>query len=618
MRKFVSILMVALILSLSVFNNFVYADEPEEQITEYSVNLIYNNQNIPKESYQTLDNYNSFYDLLSGNLKNDIIFGGFSETQYNSNQFEGFYNSINYIANNEYLDFNELTFKAITVDDNVINFNDCFYFLSLESDTSNNYLDLYLVYSPTSNNEIYISGGQICGEHLFYYTLNRYIMVYTNIDGTFYSSYQLLSSGQGRAESTDVGILQAPNGYISFYHLYNFGQIILSNKEIYYLWNGQNDTANNDYTNMGFSNPYYVYWHLMQQDDTTGFLTDRRIFIGDGNTSEDGEVLPGEVDDSLFDGKLGFKALTNKCSNNYKSDDGKYYPFIDLYYTINNYTNIRKDNVVLRYKMKLDMNFYWSGGRTGEATQQQIYFDMDYQDININDYLNKYSFNTRGNSYLNLYGQKFSRGVRLADPNYISSSEINNLRSLIDYAFDIYNKKLYYQFDDQYKTTFILSLSCYLFDTSTGESSDIYNTGINLYNNTFTENKDSILEDDDDAYNDFRSSFDYIYDDDMDKPIKYGDYVPSITDDRDISIVIDQNPFPYVLVDIPEDQYIDTTPRFRDMMKDVVEAVGEDRNQSIVTLVKQEYDYLPEQATRYITYAVGVICLVGFWKLLRK
>ena len=618
MKRFVSILMVVLILALTLnYQSFVYADEVE-QITEYSVNLIYNNQTIPKESYQTIDNYNAYYDLLSGNLKNDVIFGGYQETQYNSIQFDAFYNSINYIGNNEYLDFNELSFKSIVVDDNVIDFNNCFYFISMSSDTSANYLELYLIYSPTSNNEIYISGGQICGENLFYYTLNKYLMVYTNIDGTFYTSYQLLSSGQGRAEPTDVGISQAPNGYISFYHLYNFGQIILSNKEIYYLWNGQNDTANNDYTNMGFSNPYYVYWHLMQEDDTSGFLTDRRIFIGDGNTSEDGEVLPGEVDDSLFDGKLGFKALTNKCSNNYKSDDGKYYPFIDLYYTINNYTNIRKDNVVLRYKMKLDMNFYWSGGRSGEATQQQIYFDMDYQDININDYLNKYSFNTRGNSYLNLYGQKFTRGPRLADPNYLSSSEINNLRSLIDYAFDIYNKKLYYQYDDQYKTTFILSLSCYLFDTSTGESSDIYNTGINLYNNTFTENKDTILEDDDDAYNDFRSSFDYIYDDDMDKPIKYGDYVPSITDDRDISIVIDQNPFPYVLVDIPEDQYIDTTPRFRDMMKDVVEAVGEDRNQSIVTLVKQEYDYLPEQATRYITYAVGVICLVGFWKLLRK
>ena len=57
MRKFASVLMVVLILSLSVFNTFVYADEPEEQIKEYSVNLIYNNQNIPKESYQTLDNY---------------------------------------------------------------------------------------------------------------------------------------------------------------------------------------------------------------------------------------------------------------------------------------------------------------------------------------------------------------------------------------------------------------------------------------------------------------------------------------------------------------------------------------------------------------------------------
>ena len=50
MKKFASMLMVVLILLLSVFNTFVYADDPEEQITEYTVNLIYNNQNIPKES----------------------------------------------------------------------------------------------------------------------------------------------------------------------------------------------------------------------------------------------------------------------------------------------------------------------------------------------------------------------------------------------------------------------------------------------------------------------------------------------------------------------------------------------------------------------------------------
>lgn len=619
MKRFIACFSLIIAIVLTNTCSYVLADEqPEEQITEYSVNLIYNNQNIPKESYQTLDNYNAYYDLLSGNIKNDIIFGGYVHTQYNTNQFEGFYNSINYIANNEYLDFNELSFKPIVIDNNVISFNDCIYFISMNSDTYSNYLDLYLLYSPISNDEIYISGSQICAEHIFYYSINRYTMIINDINGVYYSSYQLLSSEQAATSDTTVSVAQAPDGLLDLYHLYNFGGIILSSEPLYYTWNGQNDTVNNDYYNMGFTSPYYIYWHLMQQDDTTGFLTDRRIFVGNGNTTEDGEVLPGEVDDSLFNGKLGFKALTNKCSNNYKSDDGKYYPFIDLYYTINNYTNIRKENVVLRYKMKLDMNFYWSGSRSGEATQQQIYFDMDYQDININDYLNKYSFNTRGNSYLNLYGQKFSRGVRIANENYISSSEINNLRSLIDYAFDIYNKRLYYQYDDQYKTTFILSLSCYLFDTSTGESSDIYTTGINLYNNTFTENKESILEDDDDAYNDFRSSFDYIYDDDMDKPIKYGDYVPTIIDDKDISIVINDNPFPYILVDIPENQYIDTTPRFKDMMNDVIGAVGEDRQTSVIGLVKTEFNYLPSDAIKYITYAVGVICLVGFWRLIRK
>ena len=612
MKKFASVLMVVLILTLSVFNNYVYADDPEEQITEYTINLIYNNQNIPKESYQTLDNYNAYYDLLSGNLKNDIIFGGFSETQYNSNQFEAFYNSINYIGNNEYLDFNELTFKAITVDDNVINFNDCFYFLSLKSDTSNNYLNLYLVYSPTSNDEIYISGDQMCAEHIFYYSLNRYKMIINNIDGVYYSSYQLLSSGQYNATDTRVGVVPAPDGLLDLYHIFNLGGIILSNKPFYYLWNGQNDTSNNDYTNMGFSNPYYVYWHLMQGDDTTGFLTDRRIYVGN-NSSEDG-VIRDEINPEDFNGNLGFKSFYPQSSLNLDKVSGRHLaPFTFIKYQPNNYTRLKAPERVI---VKYECQFYcYVKLKNGFFQKWNFYATLDYPltDAPEELYLNYDIFNQSNPRYQDNY----KNDLDINDQQYTNSQDYTYV---IDYWWMRQPK-----YDDDisvvpsdYKVSemqIFFNTECYLYDSVTGETSKRTTFKLDVLNEKTTFD-DGAIDDDDDEYTKFITDHDF---DNDDKPVIYVPTVnPVITDDRDISIVVNDNPFPYILVDIPEDQYIDTTPRFGAMMKDIVSAVGEDRNQSIVTLVKQEYDYLPEQATKYITYAVGVICLVGFWKMIRK
>ena len=154
MKRFVSILMVALILALTLnYNSFVYADEPEqEHITQYSVNLIYNNQNIPKESYQTQNNYNTYYDLLSGTLKTAISFNGYISNNNNENQFEGFYNSINYVGNDDKLDFNELSFKPIVINEQTIDFSDCKYFITFYSDNYGDNLYLYLVYCPDQSN----------------------------------------------------------------------------------------------------------------------------------------------------------------------------------------------------------------------------------------------------------------------------------------------------------------------------------------------------------------------------------------------------------------------------------------------------------------------------------
>ena len=62
MKRF-SALLLAFILTLTTINNsFVYADTV--QITNgYSVNLIYNNIDIQKGSYQTIDNYTNKYNV---------------------------------------------------------------------------------------------------------------------------------------------------------------------------------------------------------------------------------------------------------------------------------------------------------------------------------------------------------------------------------------------------------------------------------------------------------------------------------------------------------------------------------------------------------------------------
>ena len=611
MKKFASVLMVVLILSLSVFNTFVYADEPEEQITEYSVNLIYNNQNIPKESYQTIDNYNSYYDLLSGNLKNDIVFIGYVEDQYNTNQFDCFYNSINYIGNNEYLDFNELTFKTITVDNTVVSFNDCIYFISLDHDTSNLYINLYLLYSPSHKN-IYFSGGHICSENEFYISCNRYYMFGNVINNERYASYQFISSSQGVADDTIVGVAPAPDGVLSLYHYYNFGQIILSSEPLYYLWNGQNDTSNNDLYNYGYADPYYMYWHLKEGDDTTGFLTDRRIYVG-SSASEDG-VIRDEINPEDFNGNLGFKSFYPQSSLNLDKVSGRHLaPFTFIKYQPNNYTRLKAPERVI---VKYECQFYcYVKLKNGFFQKWNFYATLDYPltDAPEELYLNYDIFNQSNPRYQDNY----KNDLDINDNQYTNSQDYTYV---IDYWWMRQPK-----FDDdisvvptEYKVEemqIFFNTECYLYDSVTGETSKRTTFKLDVLNEKTTYD-DGAIDDDDDDYTKFITDHDF---DNDDKPVIYVPTVnPVITDDRDISIVVNDNPFPYILVDIPENQYIDTTPRFRDMMKDIVSAVGEDRNESIVTLVKQEYDYLPEQATKYITYAVGVICLVGFWKMLRK
>lgn len=612
MRKFASVLMVVLILSLSVFNTFVYAEEPEQQETEYTINLIYNNQNIPKESYQTIDNYNAYYNLLSGNLKNDIVFRGYTEDQYNGNQFEGFYNSINYYGNNEYLDFNELTFKAITVDNNVIPFNDCKYFISLEHDTSNLYINLYLLYSP-SQTEIYIIGSQICSENIFYVSVHRYYMINNIIDGNYYYSYSELVGGVSTAEHDLYSVASATDGILDIYHYYNFGSIILSSDPIYYEWNGQNDTPNNDLYNNGYTAFYYIFWHLMQGDDTTGFLTDRRIYVG--SSPSEGGVIRDEINPEDFNGNLGFKSFYPQSSLNLDKVSGRHLaPFTFIKYQPNNYTRLKAPERVI---VKYECQFYcYVKLKNGFFQKWNFYATLDYPltDAPEELYLNYDIFNQSNPRYQDNY----KNDLDINDNQYTNSQDYTYV---IDYWWMRQPK-----FDDdisqvvpeEYKISemqLYFNTECYLYDSVTGETSKRTTFKLDVLNEKTTFD-DGAIDDDDDEYTKFITDHDF---DNDDKPVIYVPTVnPVITDDRDISIVVNDNPFPYILVDIPEDQYIDTTPRFGAMMKDIVSAIGEDRNQSIVTLVKHEYDYLPEQATRYITYAVGVICLVGFWKMLRK
>ena len=613
MKRYVSLFMVAVILALTLsYNNFVYADDSEDPITEYSVNLIYNNQNIPKESYQTIDNYNAYYDLLSGNLKNDVMFGGYTEDQYNAYQYDAFYNSINYIGNNEYLDFNELTFKPITVDNNVIPFNDCNYFISLSHDTSNLYLYLYLMYSP-SQSEIYISGSQICSENVFYVSVHRYYMYINIIDGNYYSSYSELDGGVSISDSDIYAVVPAPDGLLDIYHYYNFGSIILSSEPIYYQWNEQNDTPNNDLYNNGYQTFYYMFWHLMQNDDTTGFLTDRRIYVGT-SPDEDG-VIRDEINPDDFNGNLGFKSFYPQSSLNLDKVSGRHLaPFTFIKYQPNNYTRLKAPERVI---VKYECQFYcYVKLKNGFFQKWNFYATLDYPltDAPEELYLNYDIFNQSNPRYQDNY----KNDLDINDQQYTNSQDYTYV---IDYWWMRQPK-----FDDdisqvvpeEYKIAemqLYFNTECYLYDSVTGETSKRTTFKLDVLNEQ-TSFDDGAIDDDDDEYTKFITDHDF---DNDDKPVIYVPTVnPVITDDRDISIVVNDNPFPYILVDIPEDKYIDTTPRFGAMMKDIVSAVGEDRNQSIVTLVKQEYDYLPEQATRYITYAVGVICLVGFWKMLRK
>ena len=521
----------------------------------------------------------------------------------------------------------ELEFTPIVIDNNQIDFNDCKHFISLNHDTDTWYLTLYLLYSPSSS-DIEICGNQIVSFNEFYISASDYIMHDSIHDDLHYSSYELLNSSFAISQGTYVAVpedIDFPQGVMHCYHYYNFGQIIYSSDVIYYLWDGVDDLDNGSLTRFGYNNPWYMFFHLYKDDDISGWLVDRRIF--NINDSDDDNIIRDPIDYKDFNGVLGFNSFYPKSSLNSENGvDWNIQPFTYIKYTLNNYTRLQDpEDVIIRFETQCYCKVTLQNGL------YQSYLWQTYIDYPVSDAPDELFINY---NYLNnadcLYKDNFkNESQKLSFSDYLEPDRSTdydgidgqNYLQVINYWFKrqpAYEDDLYPD-NGSYKIVDMVikyDTETHLYQLSNGKSSKKTKFSFDAINKKSTYD-DNIIYNDDKEFSDFITDHDFDSDE---YPVIYvpTDNDTTITDDRDISIVVNDNPFPYILVDIPENQYIDSTPRLRDMMSDIVGAVGEDRQGSIIQLVKEEYNYLPEQATRYITYAVGVICLLGFWKMIRR
>ena len=73
-KRIISILLVLVIaITVSGFNSFVYADAEAATVT-FDLDNVINFDNVPATAYQSKDNYDEYYNINDGYLKNSIYF----------------------------------------------------------------------------------------------------------------------------------------------------------------------------------------------------------------------------------------------------------------------------------------------------------------------------------------------------------------------------------------------------------------------------------------------------------------------------------------------------------------------------------------------------------------
>ena len=75
---------------------------------------------------------------------------------------------------------------------------------------------------------------------------------------------------------------------------------------------------------------------------------------------------------------------------------------------------------------------------------------------------------------------------------------------------------------------------------------------------------------------------------------------------------------PYILVDIPENQWMAQTPNLNTLLNDFKSMLAETKENSILNMLPSTYSYFPAPVMQYLLYGVGLIVMIGIWRAITR
>lgn len=622
MKRIIAVILVAVLIVCQIPQN-VFADTPVVTVDNTIGDLLvgYSGNDILTQS-----NYLNNYDEVSGYLKYCARSGIYA---YNGNSdFGGNFETVI----KGFIDDNDQSFMSIPFPE--VNGYKFMYFNYWRDDWSPH---LGCTVVVTEGNLYNVEGVLISDQPMYIYT-----------------NWTVFTNGGNNIGTTDlndgtpnVTVDTKASSYLPDYYVYD-----AYNTDIHYtnpsMWIYSDIpfymTAykNSQYTDGDFLVDNYNYDDIAQVfnaigTDTTGFVIDRRsehmINESSGYGSSD-QIISDGFDPELFDGSLGFNWFNSSGSTNYVQSLDQYKPFIQLKYKINNYTDIHKNDVSLVWDSEINMKLtYRDSSNVTFITSCRYQASGDWDLVGHENQFtllaaqesNLYSLKSvRSTSGSNPYGNEFrdtnniNQNISFGISSYRHNSAVvtNSESDAYDLIKDFFSGNKGNRTLDSYG---IIYFNVYLKDNVTGETSIIYKSAFDLFNNKFDDNHTDLVNNDDSAYNDFIDSFNYQDDNgdlslvDYAKPYGYGISSSQVGD-----ITIYQNPYPYLLVDIPEGEWMSKTPRLTTILKDFKDALSEVKNDSILNVMSETYNYLPVPVWQYFTYGVGILIAIGIWRAITR
>ena len=652
---FLSLVFIFCSVIIPDFSSFATVVIPSDDNTHYYFGNNFDFQSWNVTDILTSENYNNYFDSLSGELKTGVInYFASSNGLYTIDRLYNTITSYDYnITDQGKIDIYNTYFTPIVINGQTVEIDDCKKVLGYQ--LGSNLLFNVLLYSP-SDSEICFGTGARNGffsNEQFYASItvfNMYITTADNLD-----VYQFSYNTNQQITSSILNSQSFPTDKPSI-RFDDLGNIFYSDVTCLFQANPTN-TLVGENTSYRYDNMRDYGLAYLNNSDSTGFVVDRRTdnYLDQTSTNTSIDSNLGVVDAS-FSTLFGGKSFEDQI--------------LLVAYQLNQYTSNIKNEVDL----KLNYRFYCSG----QYDNNPFLFDGNYYDSN--GYYDSYKINNTSITaidckkvYDNIYGSDligtdYGLGIIWQIANHVSNGKNmysvnqfvgslmsiggfsltkrnqdfstsgegknfwNNIESAFSDSFNfvdeyvyktgLYESTIQFNYDNSKGAVFndaFIEFTMFIEDTTTNKCSNTYVIRYNYLDGSVQETGGFVSGDQtfngDYTYSNTGVSTNRNSDNGYGSSAYNGGSSASI---GDITITTGLNTIPYILVDIPENDWINKTPNLKNMLDDFKTMLAETKEGSILTMLPATYSYLPAPVWNYILYGVGICVMIGIWHAITR